>query len=394
MFYLLETPVGVALFQKGEGVAIVDKMLYGSSAEAVDACSSPALSGGADALLATHLPAAAELRVLSPPLAAQLSGRYRTTSGLDETFRHIRTNAFKWFGIGRDSYNAITLRVAQRLAGSPPEDARLVEIFSAAEELERGITARVARIREWYSLHFPELNSVTDDEEYLRLVLQIGSRRVFAVEGDQSNVPQNILELVGNSMGVDISEGDMERIGRSVLNVQKDAAHRASLLALMKEKSKAFFPNLHVLIGEVILARLLERSGSLSRLAQFPSSTIQILGAERAFNEAVREKGNTPKFGIIFACKPVSRAAQGRGGHVARVLANKIALCARVDLAGECPDGSFGVKARAAIDALSRRLEDREAAGKRPLKQQKRVHISVKEYDQERDSHKRIKSGE
>lgn len=402
MFYLLETPVGVALFRKTEDVAIVDKMLYTSSTEAAEACGSPALPAAVDDFLMKHLPAAAELRVLSPPLAAVLSERYRAVSGPDATFRRIRTNAFKWFGIGRDAYNAVALRVAQRLAGSSPEDARLVETFVAAEELERGITSRTARIREWYSLHFPELNCVADDAEYLRLVLLIGDRRRFLAgdrhstpeNGDTDNpaVPQHILELVGNSMGVDISGRDMEKIEHSVSNIQRDTGHRNSLLSLMKEKCKTFFPNLHGLIGEVVLARLLQRCGSLARLSQLPSSTIQILGAEKAFNEAVREKGNTPKFGIIFACKAVSRASHGCGGHVARVLANKIALCARVDVAGECPDGGFGTKARAAIDTLSRRLEDRDGAGKRPVKQQKRVHISVKEYDQERDARKKSKN--
>jgi nucleolar protein 56 len=36
-------------------------------------------------------------------------------------------------------------------------------------------------------------------------------------------------------------------------------------------------------------------SGSLTNLAKYPASTVQILGAEKALFRALKTKGNTPK---------------------------------------------------------------------------------------------------
>merc|ERR1712125_47350 len=42
-------------------------------------------------------------------------------------------------------------------------------------------------------------------------------------------------------------------------------------------------PNLTVLVGETVGARLIAHAGSLINLAKHPASTIQILGAEKVF---------------------------------------------------------------------------------------------------------------
>ena len=42
---------------------------------------------------------------------------------------------------------------------------------------------------------------------------------------------------------------------------------------------------------------LIGRSGSLTNLAKYPASTVQILGAEKALFRALKTKGNTPKVG-------------------------------------------------------------------------------------------------
>lgn len=41
-------------------------------------------------------------------------------------------------------------------------------------------------------------------------------------------------------------------------------------------------PNLSALIGEMVGARLISHAGSLTNLAKYPASTVQILGAEKA----------------------------------------------------------------------------------------------------------------
>jgi len=50
-------------------------------------------------------------------------------------------------------------------------------------------------------------------------------------------------------------------------------------------------PNLAALIGDTVGARLISHAGSLTNLAKYPASTVQILGAEKALFRALKTKG-------------------------------------------------------------------------------------------------------
>lgn len=88
---------------------------------------------------------------------------------------------------------------------------------------------------------------------------------------------------------------------------------------------------LSALIGEVIGARLISHAGSLTNLAKYPASTVQILGAEKALFRALKTKGNTPKYGLIYHASAIARAAPKNKGRMSRFLANKISIAARID---------------------------------------------------------------
>merc|ERR1712162_83166 len=106
---------------------------------------------------------------------------------------------------------------------------------------------------------------------------------------------------------------------------------RKSLHDYLKAKMDLVAPNLAALIGEIIGARLISHAGSLTNLAKFPSSTVQILGAEKALFRALKTKGNTPKYGLIFHSSFIGRAAQKNKGRISRYLANKCSLASRID---------------------------------------------------------------
>lgn len=90
-------------------------------------------------------------------------------------------------------------------------------------------------------------------------------------------------------------------------------------------------PNLSSLIGDVVGARLINHAGSLTTLAKYPASTIQILGAEKALFRALKTRGNTPKYGLIFNSSFIGRAKAKDKGRISRYLANKAAIAARID---------------------------------------------------------------
>ena len=95
-------------------------------------------------------------------------------------------------------------------------------------------------------------------------------------------------------------------------------------------------PNLTEIVGGVLTARLLERAGGLERLSSMPASTIQILGAEKSLFKAMSrmkkgKKAKTPKHGIIFQHPYIRTLPKSVRGKMARFLASKLAIAARID---------------------------------------------------------------
>merc|ERR1712050_167291 len=80
-----------------------------------------------------------------------------------------------------------------------------------------------------------------------------------------------------------------------------------------------------------VAARLISHAGSLTNLAKYPASTVQILGAEKALFRALKTKGNTPKYGLIFHSTFIGRAEKKNKGRISRYLANKCSLASRID---------------------------------------------------------------
>jgi nucleolar protein 58 len=119
----------------------------------------------------------------------------------------------------------------------------------------------------------------------------------------------------------------------------------------------AIAPNLTMLIGELVAAKLIAHAGSLMNLAKLPASTIQILGAEKALFRALKAKKNTPKYGLIYNASIVGAAKNQLKGKISRTLANKCALCVRYDALGEDVEGSMGMKQKAYMDGRVKLLE-------------------------------------
>lgn len=129
----------------------------------------------------------------------------------------------------------------------------------------------------------------------------------------------------------------------------------------------AVAPNLTALIGEMVGSKLISHSGSLVNLAKYPASTIQILGAEKALFRALKTRGKTPKYGLIFNSTFIGRAGQKNKGRISRYLANKCAIAARIDSFTEGKEhqtSAFGEK-------LKEQMEERLqflATGAKPKK--------------------------
>merc|ERR1711868_6124 len=129
--------------------------------------------------------------------------------------------------------------------------------------------------------------------------------------------------------------------------------YRKELSNYLRSKMSVVAPNLAVLIGEIIGARLISHAGSLTNLAKYPASTVQILGAEKALFRALKTKGNTPKYGLIFHSSFIGRAQQKNKGRISRYLANKCSMASRIDCFSDEATTVFGEKLK---DQVEQRL--------------------------------------
>jgi len=156
----------------------------------------------------------------------------------------------------------------------------------------------------------------------------------------------------------------MENVVDFAKRVVSLSKYRKSLSGYLVAKMSIVAPNLAALIGETVGARLISHAGSLTNLAKYPASTVQILGAEKALFRALKTKGNTPKYGLIYHSSFIGRAGQKNKGRISRFLANKCSIASRIDNFSEAPTTKFG-------DALKKQVEERlefYASGAPPMK--------------------------
>lgn len=153
-------------------------------------------------------------------------------------------------------------------------------------------------------------------------------------------------------MGMDISPVDLMNIEVFAGRVVSLADYRQRLSEYLRAKMEGVAPNLASLIGDQVGARLISHAGSLTNLAKYPASTVQILGAEKALFRALKTKSNTPKYGLLFHSTFIGRAATKNKGRISRYLANKCSIASRIDCFSENPTHVYG-------DFLKQQVEDR-----------------------------------
>jgi nucleolar protein 56 len=132
-------------------------------------------------------------------------------------------------------------------------------------------------------------------------------------------------------MGSTLSEVDMININMFAERVVSLSDYRKSLISYLSEKMNQVAPSLTALLGERIGARLISHAGSLTNLSKYPASTVQILGAEKALFRALKTKGNTPKYGLLYHSTFIGRAGPKHKGRISRFLANKCSIASRID---------------------------------------------------------------
>uniref|UniRef100_A0A1B6L8B7 Nucleolar protein 56 n=1 Tax=Graphocephala atropunctata TaxID=36148 RepID=A0A1B6L8B7_9HEMI len=240
-------------------------------------------------------------------------------------------------------------------------DNMIIQSIALLDQLDKDINTFSMRIREWYSYHFPELvKIVPENYMYARVAQFIKNRKELnedKLEGLEELVmdsakAQTILDAARSSMGMDISPIDLMNIETFARRVVSLSDYRKQLTGYLHNKMEGVAPNLAQLIGDQVGARLIAHAGSLTNLAKYPASTVQILGAEKALFRALKTKTNTPKYGLLFNSTFIGRAGQKNKGRISRYLANKCSIASRIDCFSDTQTAVFG-------DRLRQQVEDR-----------------------------------
>jgi nucleolar protein 58 len=231
-----------------------------------------------------------------------------------------------------------------KLKFSPDKiDTMIVQAIALLDDLDKELNTYAMRVKEWYGWHFPEMAKIINDNiAYARVVLKMGMRTDFEATDLSEILPEEIEGAVKNaadrSMGTEISPEDLENIQALAEQVVGFAEYRQQLSSYLTARMTAIAPNLTVLVGELVGARLIAHAGSLMNLSKSPASTIQILGAEKALFRALKTKHDTPKYGLIYHASLIGQATGKNKGKMARILAAKASLGLRVDALAEWED--------------------------------------------------------
>jgi len=290
-------------------------------------------------------------------------------SKIGELMRCIRSQASGLItGLPDKEMSAMELGLAHSLSRyklkfSPDKiDTMIVQAVNLLDDLDKELNNYIMRCREWYGWHFPELGKIiTDNLAFVRTVELMGFRE-NAKSTDLSDVlPEEVEEKVKEaaeiSMGTEISDEDILNIKHLCTQVVEIQEYRAQLYEYLKNRMMAIAPNLTVLVGELVGARLISHAGSLMNLAKHPASTVQILGAEKALFKALKTKHDTPKYGLIYHAQLVGQASSKLKGKVSRMLAAKASIATRVDALGEETNPDLGIEHRTKVEMRIRQLE-------------------------------------
>ena len=237
---------------------------------------------------------------------------------------YLRSNLDKFV---EDDYLEVyqQLAIAKMKEASKSQDKHLIQAINSIDEIDEAINKLIERIREWYALYFPEMDVIKNNETYIRLIAENKTKeKIVEAKAD--------VFLIDPDYDEEINQSDlniMNNYANSIYELQKS---RKAIENYIEDKMDSIAPNLELLVGASLGAKLISHAGGIKRLAMYPSSTVQIMGAEKALFRHLKSGDRPPKYGLIYQHPQVRGAKWWNRGKIARMLASKISLACRKDI--------------------------------------------------------------
>ena len=215
-------------------------------------------------------------------------------------------------------------------------DNIITQIITVLDVIKKSISLFSSHLREWYGLHFPELTDkiIEDNITLANLITNLGSRENFTFENIKNKVDlkerkiKALEQYALESMGANFDLSMIQNYADQIISLDN---YRLQLEKYLEEILEKFAPNINSLIGSLIGSKLIAKAGSLQKLAYMPASRIQLLGAEKALYRFLKTGEKRPKHGLIFQWNQIRSAKPWTRGKIARVVAGKIGVAAKLD---------------------------------------------------------------
>lgn len=251
-------------------------------------------------------------------------------------------------------------------------DLHVIQAIGSLDEIDKIANVLSSRLREWYGLHFPELENVIDSINGYAQIVMAGkreslTRKVFEEAGFPESKVEMLSLMSSKSRGGDISDVNLaivQSIAKQILDFHQ---LRKKLEEHVETEMQEIAPNLSAILGTAVGARILGRVGSIKKLAALPASTIQVIGAEKALFRSLRTGSQPPKHGLLFQHARVHASPRWQRGKIARAIAAKAAIAARVDVYGEGLNQTLLEKLNVRVDEIGEKYKNPTEKDTRPL---------------------------
>lgn len=285
-----------------------------------------------------------------------------------DIINYLREYALKWS----------SLKIQE---ASEQLDLHISQSVNALDELDKIINTIGTRVREWYGLHFPELDNLLQNIiTYSNIVSKAGNREeitqdfLITLEMPENKI-QLILDTAKRSRGGKLTDENLAILQNLAREVVSMSSIRKTLEEHLEISMQEVAPNLKEMLTAAVGARLIAKAGSLKKLASLSSSTIQILGAEKALFRTLKTGANPPKHGILFQHPVIHSAPKWQRGKLARAISSKAAIASRIDFYAQTPGSNHTLS-----DKLNDRIEEIQEKYKEPSQiQQKQDLYSQKQ---------------
>jgi len=258
---------------------------------------------------------------------------------------------------------AIQLSSSKVSEVSESPDLHIIQAINTLDETDKIMNGVSSRLREWYGLHFPELDNIVDSiNGYSQIVLagkrDALSKQVFEDAGFPDSKVEMLTLVREKSRGGDISDENLaivQSLAKQILDLHE---LRKKLEEHVEKEMKIIAPNISAILGTSVAARILGRAGSLKNLSSMPASTIQVLGAEKALFRSLKTGSAPPKHGLLFQHALVHASPRWQRGKIARAIAAKAAIAARVDVYGDGLNQVLLEKLNVRVDEISKKYKE------------------------------------